>query len=388
MSQRVILHVDMDAFYASIEQRDNPVYKGRPVIIGADPKQGRGRGVVAACSYEARAFGVHSALPIGQAWKLCPDGVYLPPRMAHYVAISAEIMAVLERFTDLVEPLSIDEAFMDITGSIKLLGSPEHIAREVKRQVRETTGLAASAGAGPNKFIAKIASDIGKPDGLVIVAPENVEGFLADLPISRLWGVGPKTEKRLHALGFRTIGDIRAAGTGALKALGDSGAHLEQLSRGIDERPVAPHREPKSIGAETTFDEDSRDREFLTETIRRLAERVGRRLRQSNYRARQITLKLRYTGFETHTRQATAARPVRADMDIARMALGLFDRFPLDRKVRLLGVSASGLVLEDHEAQLDLFADRAQKKTEDLNDAVDRIRDKFGDSAIVRPRRS
>src|SRR6266487_569561 len=191
-AMRSILHVDMDAFYASIEQLDHPEYKGKPVIVGADPKGGKGRGVVAACSYEARTFGVRSALPISRAWKLCPEGVYVRPRMKRYVEVSAHVMEVFRRYTDLVEPVSIDEAFLDITGSIALMGPPEHIARRIKKEIRESTGLNAAVGLAPNKFLAKIASDLKKPDAFVIVAASEIETFLRDLPISRLWGVGPK----------------------------------------------------------------------------------------------------------------------------------------------------------------------------------------------------
>ena len=207
---RAILHVDMDAFYASVEQLDHPEYKDRPVIVGANPKGGSGRGVVAACSYEARGFGIRSALPISRAWKLCPQGVYVRPRMERYVEVSKQVMEVFRKYTDLVEPLSIDEAFLDITGSIALLGQPQEIARSVKKEIREATGLTASVGLASNKFVAKIASDLKKPDALVIVAETDIQDFLHDLPISRLWGVGPKTEQRLHEMGYRTIGQIAA----------------------------------------------------------------------------------------------------------------------------------------------------------------------------------
>src|SRR5437867_921306 len=243
---RSILHVDMDAFYASVEQLDHPEYKGKPVIVGADPKGGRGRGVVAACSYEARRFGVRSALPISRAWKLCPDGVYVRPRMQRYVEVSAQVMEVFRRYTDLVEPLSIDEAFLDITGSARLFGPPEQIAVEVKKEIHRTTGLTASVGLAPNKFLAKIASDLRKPDGLVVVPDKDIEHFLRDLPISRLWGVGPKTEQRLREMGFQTIGQLTAAPRDSLiRSLGSLGEHLFQLARGNDGRPVVPNWEPK-----------------------------------------------------------------------------------------------------------------------------------------------
>src|SRR5262247_4019502 len=298
---RSILHVDMDAFYASVEQLDNPEYKGRPVIVGADPRGGKGRGVVAACSYEARKFGVRSALPISRAWKLCPEGVYVRPRMDRYVEISGQVMEVFRHFTDLVEPLSIDEAFLDITGSIALLGPPENIARSIKKEIRETTGLTASVGLAPNKFLAKIASDLRKPDAFVVVREGEIEAFLRDLPISRLWGVGPKTEQRLHEMGFRTIGQVAMATRESLvRSLGSLGEHLYQLSRGHDERPVVPNWEPKSVSSETTFDEDTADRELLVRTILDLSDHVAERLRKDNYRARKVTLKLRYSSFSTH----------------------------------------------------------------------------------------
>jgi nucleotidyltransferase/DNA polymerase involved in DNA repair len=379
----------MDAFYASIEQLDEPNYQGKPVIVGADPKYGYGRGVVAACSYEARKFGVHSALPIGRAWKLCPEGVYVRPRMRRYVEVSGQVMEVLHRFTNLVEPLSIDEAFLDITGSTALFGAPPQIARAVKKQIREATGLTASAGVGPNKFIAKIASDLRKPDGLVVVEAGEVEAFLKDLPISRLWGVGPKTERKLHEMGFRTIGDVRLKPRADLTlALGSLGEHLHNLAHGIDERPVVPNWEPKSISNETTFDEDTRDRDLLVQTIRSLAESVGRRLRRDNYRARKVTLKLRYEPFETHTKQMSTTKPFDSDVDITRMALALFNQFSLDRRVRLIGVGTGEISREgDKETgQMSLFQESAEKSI--VDQTLDKIRERFGDDSLHRGFRS
>ena len=384
-NDRVILHVDMDAFYASIEQLDEPAFRGRPVIVGADPKQGLGRGVVAACSYEARKFGVRSALPIGRAWKLCPTGVYVRPRMDRYVEVSHEVMEVLRRFTNLVEPLSIDEAFLDVTGSTTLFGAPVQIARAVKKQIREATGLTASAGVAPNKFLAKIASDLKKPDGLVVVEPGEVESFLRDLPISRLWGVGPKTEERLHELGLLTIGAVRARKLEDLSAsLGSNlSAHLHQLALGHDDRPVVPNWEPKSVSNETTFEEDTRDRELLVKTIRKLAESVGRRLRRENYRARKVTLKIRFEPFETHTRQVSVKRPIDTDEEIIRLALGLFDHFSLERRVRLIGVGTGEIVRPgDGPTQLGLFDGSAKDGV--ISRTVDAIRERFGDDLIQR----
>jgi len=385
MNERWILHVDMDAFYASIEQLDDPALKGQPVIVGADPREGRGRGVVAACSYEARKFGVRSALPISRAWKLCPKGAYVRPRMARYAEVSREIMEILRRFTDLVEPLSIDEAFLDITGSLALFGAPIQIARAVKKQIHEATGLTASAGVAPNKFLAKIASDWKKPDGLVVVEPNDVEGFLRDLPISRLWGVGPKTEERLLEMGLHTIGEIRdRKQEDLMHALGGSlGMHLHELAMGHDERPVVPDWEPKSVSNETTFDEDTRDREVLVATIRRLGESVGRRLRRENYQARKVTLKLRYEPFETHTRQVSVKKPIDTDEEIIRLALSLFDQFSLERRIRLIGVGTGEIVRPgEGPTQLGLF-DEPQKESV-IDRAVDTIRDRFGDDLIQR----
>ena len=384
---RSILHVDMDAFYASVEQLDNPEYKGRPVIVGADPKGGQGRGVVAACSYEARKFGVRSALPISRAWKLCPEGVYVRPRMKRYVEVSGQVMEVFRRYTDLVEPLSIDEAFLDITGSIALMGAPEHIARSVKKEIRESTGLNASVGLAPNKFLAKIASDLRKPDAFVIVKEEEIVSFLRDLPISRLWGVGPKTEQRLHEIGYRTIGEMAAASRESLvRLLGSLGEHLYQLSQGKDDRPVVPNWEPKSISNETTFDEDTDDRELLLRTMLELADHVAERLRKDDYRARKVTLKLRYSSFSTHTKQHSLEKMIQTGEEIAAVARGLFSQFPMKQKIRLIGVAAGDLHRKGAESQqLSLFGESDDgKDKEKLSHTVDEIKQKFGTDALRR----
>src|SRR5262245_50696685 len=382
---RSILHVDMDAFYASIEQLDHPEYRGKPVIVGADPRHGQGRGVVAACSYEARRFGVRSALPISRAWKLCPQGVYVRPRMRRYVEVSAQIMEVFRRYTELVEPLSIDEAFLDVTGSIALFGRPEQLARSIKEEIRECTGLTASVGLAPNKFLAKIASDIKKPDGFMVVEEKDVGAFLRDLPISRLWGVGPKTEQRLHELGFRTIGKLAGAKRESLvQSLGSLGEHLYQLSRGHDERPVVPNWEPKSISSETTFDEDTADRELLVRTILDLSDHVAERLRKDNYRTRRVTLKLRYSSFSTHTKQHSLDKLIQTGEEIATVARDLFRQFSLKQKIRLIGVSAGDLQRDGKEPQqLGLFSD-PRNVNEKLSRTVDEIREKFGKDVLRR----
>jgi len=374
----------MDAFYASIEQLDHPEYKGRPVIVGADPRAGKGRGVVAACSYEARKFGIRSALPISRAWKLCPQGVYVRPRMDRYVEVSHQVMDVFRRYTDLVEPLSIDEAFLDITGSVALLGPPDQIAQSIKKDIRQATGMTASVGLAPNKFLAKIASDLKKPDGLVALQEDGVDQFLRDLPISRLWGVGPKTEARLHELGFRTIGQLALASRESLVGtLGSLGEHLYQLSHGKDDRPVVPDWERKSVGTETTFDQDTDDRDLLLRTILELSDHVAERLRKDEYRARKVTLKLRYSNFSTHTKQHSLERLIQTGDEIAAVARQLFSHFQLNRKIRLIGVSAGDLHRgrEDPE-QLTLFATSNQK--EKLGHTVDEIKEKFGMDSLRR----
>jgi DNA polymerase-4 len=307
--------------------------------------------------------------------------------MDRYVEVSHEVMEILRRFTNLVEPLSIDEAFLDVTGSTTLFGSPIQIARAVKKQIFEATGLTASAGVAPNKFLAKIASDLKKPDGLVVVDPRDVGSFLAELPVSRLWGVGPKTEERLREMGMHTIGAVRARNLEDLtQALGSNlGAHLHALALGEDDRPVVPNWEPKSISNETTFEEDTRDRELLVATIRRLGENVGRRLRRENYRARKVTLKIRLEPFETHTRQVSVKKPVDTDEEIIRLALSLFEQFSLERRVRLIGVGTGDIVRPgDGPTQLGLFDE--PKKESVIDRTVDALRQKFGDDVIQRGR--
>jgi len=383
---RTIIHVDMDAFYASVEQRDRPELRGRPVIVGADP---RGRGVVAASSYEARRFGVHSAMPIGRAARLCPDGVFLPVDMEKYAGVSRQIMAVLAGFTPLLEPLSIDEAFLDVTQTRALFGDGEEQARRIKSRIRAAVGLAASVGVASNKFIAKVASDLEKPDGLVVVAPGGEADFLAPLPVSRLWGAGRVTTADLESMGIRTIGQLAAIPPSHLQSrFGRGGAVLSALAHGVDERAVEPFAPPKSMGAEETFERDHRDGERLRATLRAQAERVARELRAQGYAGRTVTLKLRFADFSTITRSHTGD-PTQDGLTVYREARALLDRVVLRQPVRLIGLSVAGLGPAG-EGQLALLGPDAVRR-ERLARALDRLVERFGEESIgpasVFPRR-
>jgi DNA polymerase-4 len=375
---RAIAHVDMDAFYAAVEQRDRPELRGAPVIVGADPK---GRGVVSACSYEARVFGVHSAMPISRAYRLCPHGVYLPVDMTKYARISAEIMEILGEFSPLVEPVSVDEAFVDLTATETLWGPASVAVRRIKTRIREQTGLTASAGLAANKFVAKVASDLRKPDGLVVVPPGAEAEFLAPLPIERLWGVGKATAKELLTLGVTTIGQLQRLAPAVLVArLGPHGPDLLALAFGRDARAVEPFSPPKSMGAETTFGRDCRDVAQLEDTLRGQAERVARELRAEGLAACRVTLKLRWADFRTLTRSHTGD-PTQDGLEIYRRAATLLARERLVQAVRLIGVSASTFRAEAR-GQLPLL-DPAAVRRERLARAVDRITGRFGKSAIV-----
>ena len=378
---RVILHVDMDAFYASVEQRDRPELRGKPVVVGADP---RGRGVVSAASYEARRFGIHSAMPIGRAYRLCPTAAFLPVDMDKYARDSERIMAVLADFTPLVEPLSLDEAFLDVSGSHALHGSGVEIARRVKARIRAEVGLTASAGVAPNKFVAKIASDLEKPDGLVVVESGQEAAFLRDLPLRRLWGVGPAAERELAAIGTRTIGDLVRLGRGRLEARlgGASGAHLFELAQGIDDRPVIPWHDPKSIGAEETFLHDTRDVGRLRATLLGQADRVAAELRAAGLRGRTVTLKLRFADFHTITRRGTGEAPTADGSEIFSRVWAAFSKVPRPQAIRLIGLSVSGLVGATEPQQLPLLGrpDRADR----VGRVTDEVRARFGPEALVR----
>jgi len=381
---RTILHADMDAFYAAVEQRDHPEFRGKPVIVGSDPKDGKGRGIVATCSYEARKFGVHSAQPISQAWRLCPQGIYVRPGMEKYERVSERIMAILLDHTDMVEQISIDEAFLDVTGSRRLFGGGEEIARRIKDRVRSEQRLTVSVGVASNKFLAKVASDLHKPDGLVVVPPGGEAEFLAPLPIGRLWGVGGKTEELLKGLGLQQIGQLAALDRGTLaRKLGRSGEHLWELSRGVDDRPVAPEEGYKSIGHETTFERDTEDKQLLHDTLLELTEKVAQRLRAHRARARTVAIKFREADFTTYSRRTTLQEPADTSEQIFPLALRMMHA--LIRRgiaVRLIGIYGSNLE-SGGAAQLSLFEEPAPKERM-LAAAVDDINRRYGDHAITR----
>lgn len=382
---RKIMHIDMDAFYAAIEQLDNPIFRGKPVIVGADP---RGRGVVSTCSYEARKFGVHSAMPIKEALQRCPRGIFVPPRIDRYAEISRQIMKILMDYTSLVEPLSLDEAFLDLTGSESLFGPVVAIARRILTRIETEIGLAASVGIAFNKFLAKLASDLEKPKGFVVITRDNALRILEDLPVSKLWGVGPKTDTQLQALGIKTIGTLRLVAPEILtRKFGEAGVHLFQLANGIDDRPVAPGEAAKSIGHEFTFQIDTNNREFLKGILLWLSDQVARRLRQYRLKGRTITVKIRDLHFKTITRRITIAEPTDFEETIYQEAVVLADQAQWGlNKVRLIGVSVSGFS-QNEPVQLDLFAvstPLADHDLEKLHQTIDQLKDRFGDQIITK----
>ncbi len=379
----MILHVDMDAFYASVEQRDRPELRGWPVVVGGTAE---GRGVVAAASYEAREFGVHSAMPAVTAKRLCPHAVFLRPRMDYYAAISEQIRTVFQHYTPLVEPLSLDEAFLDVTGSQDLFGSAVTIARNIKREIREGLSLVASVGVAPNKFLAKIASDLEKPDGLVIVDPLRVREFLDPLPVGRLWGVGRVTSKVFDRLGVRTISELRQLPVEVLRDhFGNNGEHLWELAHGIDQRPVIPEHAAKSISHEKTFSRDIEDPELLRAWLLELSEQVACRLRRHSLKGRTVHLKVRFEDFRTVTRAQTLAESTHATQEIWQtVAAMLQQRMPSRRlSVRLLGVGVSGFG-SGKQVQLKLFPDPQQERQDRLDQVADIIKEKFGASSLQR----
>lgn len=383
MNPTQIIHVDMDAFFASVEQFDNPALKGQPVIVGGRPD---GRGVVSAASYEARVFGVHSAMPLKTALRLCPQGIFLPVRFARYGEISKHIREIFHRYTPMVEPLSSDEAFLDVKGSEGLFGSAETIGRKIKEEILNETGLTASVGLGPNKFLAKLASDLRKPDGFVVITPDKIREILDPLPVGRLWGVGKKAELRLQALGYKTIGQIAAANPKALEmAFGSSAIYLWELAQGIDFRVVTPDRLAKSLSADITFSEDIEDEEVLGEKLLDLVEHLGSRLRKKEIKAAVLEVKLRSSDFETRSVSKTLLEPMNETMLLWGEAKALlqkllkFDLLP----ARLISVGAVRLV-RPGEIQGGLFDTKIIKKQGEIDRTLDAIKAKFGSESIGR----
>jgi DNA polymerase-4 len=385
----VILHADMDAFYASIEQRDRPELRGKPVMVGGVGP----RGVVSAASYEARRFGVHSAMPSLEARRLCPDGIFLRGDLARYARESKRIFAIFRRFAPRLEGLSLDEAFLDLSGTERLLGPSAEVGHRLRAAVREETGLAVSVGIAPVKMVAKIASDLAKPDGLLEVRPSQLRSFLAPLPVSRIWGVGPVTEEHLRRAGFRTLGDLARAAEEPLRtALGSWGVEVARLARGEDPREVAPYREPVSISEENTFETDVADAQRLSAAIVSHAEAVARRMRRSGLRARTVVLKLRLArressgprGYPLLTRRSTLREATDDGARIAELARGLLERWGIPEPVRLVGVGVTNL-RPGVSHQLALFgASEESGRRERLNRALDEISSRFGNRALVR----
>jgi DNA polymerase-4 len=374
--------VDLDAFFAAVEQRDRPELRGKPVIVGGGGPNDRG--VVSTASYEARKFGVHSAMPLRTAGRLCPQGVFLPVDGRKYQAESRRVMAILRRFTPQVQPVSIDEAFLDVTASRALFGDGEAIARSIKVAVHAETGLTISVGVAATKLVAKVASDLRKPDGLVVVPPGGEAAFLAPLPISRLWGVGEKTAAALAEYGVRTIGDLAALPPDALeRRLGKHGASLVARAHGIDPDPVAGGEPAKSIGHEHTFDQDTADQEVIERTLLGMADGVAGRLRSSGIRAVTITLKLRDSAFTTITRQISLETPADLTEPIYEAAVTLLRRELHGQRIRLVGVTASNF--RDRE-QMAMFDAAGDPRRHAAAEALDRIRDKYGSRAVTRAR--
>jgi DNA polymerase-4 len=380
---RAIIHVDMDAFYASVEQRDNPELRGKPLIVGGDVR----RGVVVAASYEVRKFGVRSAMPMARAIKQAPHALVVKPRFSAYSEASEQVFSIFERYTPLIEPLSLDEAFLDVTASVGLFGTPADIARRIRKEIASETGLPSSAGIASVKFVAKIASDVAKPNGQREVRAEETVAFLAGLPVGRLWGVGPKTEEALKNAGLVTIGDVARKDAAWMEARwGESGRHLWELAHGIDPREVVPDREAKSMGAEDTFDEDLTGLEALSPHVHAQALRVGRRLRKAGVKGRVVQLKLKFSDFTLITRRVTLPSPTDDGQALYRVAREMLEKAHEDKPIRLTGVSVQELGTESAGAprQLGLFTEPEKPKRSDkLNAALDRIAARFGTKAVT-----
>jgi DNA polymerase-4 len=384
VTKRHILHLDVDAFFASVEEILDPSLKGKPIIVGARPEQ---RGVVASASYAARAFGVHSAMPTAQALRLCPQAIVIPPRHKVYGEYSARMMSILSEYSSLIEPLSLDEAFLDMTGCEARWGSPEELARRLQKRLEGELGLSTSIGLASNKLVAKIASGLEKPHGFVVVPQGREAEFLAPLPVEKLWGVGEVTARSLHEMGVFTIGQLARLPAAQLEArFGRRGSDLYRHARGIDDSPVVAEREEKSLSREVTFAEDIGDGRVLRKTLLSLSEDAARQLRKRGLRGRTVKLKLRYADFQTLTRQVTLDAPTDLEQVIFDQAARLLERaWDKRKKVRLIGVGVSKF--EPEERQLSLFEGTGEgrvAKLRRLSQVVDQIREKYGDEAIQR----
>ncbi len=378
---RAVMHVDMDAFYASVEQHDRPELLGRAVIVGGSSR----RAVVCAASYEARRFGVKSAMPMFAAQRLCPHAVILPVRMGRYVEVSRRLMALLGRFSPTVEPLSVDEAFVDVTGTEALFGPPAELAWKVQRAVKDELALPCSVGVAASKYVAKVASDLKKPSGLVVVPPGEERAFLEPLGVERLWGVGPTAADQLRAAGLVTIGDVARADKADLeRRFGALGLHIAALALGEDARPVDDARERKSLGAERTLEHDIRGVERVLRELLPLIDEVAASLRAKALRAGGVRLKLKYADFRSVTREARLAEPAHDAASLRAALERLVRKADTSRPMRLVGVTATALVDDAAPRQVDLFGHAATERDERLGRAVDKIRDRFGDDALVR----
>jgi len=377
----MILHIDMDAFFAAVEQLDNPELRGKCVIVGGRSE----RGVVTTASYEARRYGVHSAMPMFEARRRCPHAIIVPGRMARYKAVSQQVMTLLKAFTPLVEPVSIDEAYLDITGEERLFGPPEEVARRIKNSILQTTGLTCSVGGAPLRFLAKIASDMNKPDGLTILHPHEVPLFIEYLPVHKIPGVGKVTQEHLAGMQVKTLGDVRRYPREALLArLGKFGHRLIALSCGEDPTPVTPHTPVKSVSSENTLPRDTNDRSVLHGLLLHHAEDVGRQLRRLGLKARTITLKIKHADFQQASRSHTLRGPIQSSEAILKEVDTLLRDYPLTRKVRLIGVGASNFVPSETPVQTDLFAEggKSLANWEKVDHAVDAINERFGSGVV------
>jgi len=352
--KRIIFHLDMDHFFTAVEEREHPEFKGKPVIVGADPKGGKGRGVVSTCNYEARKFGVRSGMPISKAWKLCPEAVYLPVNYELYVKVSNEIMGILRKYADKFEQWGIDEAFLDVSSKVKGYAEAEALARRIKSEIYEKEKLTCSIGIGPNKLVAKIASDFQKPDGLTIVRNEEAEKFLAPLSVRKLLWVGRKTEQKLGVMGIKTIGDLaRYDPTVLAEAFGVMGTQIYLMAHGIDRSEVQERGEIKSVSRDTTFEEDTSDFEFVLKTLDGLSEEVYRDVLKQQLYFKTVTVRVRYENFETHTHSKTLPFITNRLQDLEKTARELIQAYlSPDRKVRLVGVRVSNFVSAEKQKTL------------------------------------